>query len=92
MGWIRTVCSNYESPVSLNLDFGPEDPGILVTQSLHKQQAGMGQALTNFEKDAHIKGQKRYVDHKHFNHAYLKFIYFKLLLSPFMPHSPLTHI
>lgn len=63
---------NHLSP--LNLDFGPEDPGILVTQSLHKQQAGMGQASQILKKDAHIKGQKRYVDHKHFNHAYLKFV------------------
>lgn len=58
----------------LNFDLGPEDPGILVTQSLHKQQAGMGQASQILKKDAHLKGQKRYVDHKHFNHAYLKFV------------------
>lgn len=63
---------NHLSP--LNLDLGPEDPGILVTQSLHKQQAGMGQASQILKKDSHIKGQKRYVDHKHFNHAYLKFV------------------
>lgn len=60
------------SPLSLN--FGPDDPGILVTQSLHKQQAGMGQASQILKKDSHLKGQKRYVDHKHFNHAYLKFV------------------
>lgn len=30
------------SPLLLNL--GPDDPGILVTQSLHKQQVGMAQA------------------------------------------------
>ena len=60
------------SPLLLNL--GPDDPGILVTQSLHKQQAGMAQASQILKKDAHIKGQKRYVDHKHFNHAYLKFV------------------
>lgn len=58
----------------LNYDLGPDDPGILVTQSLHKQQAGMGQASQILKKDSHIKGQKRYVDHKHFNHAYLKFV------------------
>ena len=60
------------SPLLLNL--GPDDPGILVTQSLHKQQAGMAQASQILKKDSHIKGQKRYVDHKHFNHAYLKFV------------------
>ena len=60
------------SPLLLNL--GRDDPGILVTQSLHKQQAGMAQASQILKKDSHIKGQKRYVDHKHFNHAYLKFV------------------
>ena len=60
------------SPLLLNL--GSDDPGILVTQSLHKQQAGMAQASQILKKDSHIKGQKRYVDHKHFNHAYLKFV------------------
>ena len=58
----------------LNIDLGPDDPGILVTQSLHKQQAGMGQASQILKKDSHIKGQARYVDHKHFNNAYLKFV------------------
>ena len=60
------------SPLLIN--YGPEDPGILVTQSLHKQQAGMAQASQILKKDAHIKGQSRYVDHKHFNNAYLKFV------------------
>lgn len=64
--------TNSLSPLSLN--YGPNDPGILVTQSLHKQQAGLAQTSQILKKDAHIKGQKRYVDHKHFNHAYLKFV------------------
>lgn len=58
----------------LELDYGPQDPGILVTQSLHKQQAGLAQTSQILKKDAHIKGQSRYVDHKHFNNAYLKFV------------------
>lgn len=58
----------------LNLELGPDDPGILVTQSLHKQQAGLAQTSQILKKDSHIKGQKRYVDHKHFNNAYLKFV------------------
>ncbi|TSO26777.1 putative ornithine decarboxylase [Lactobacillus sp. LL6] len=60
------------SPLLIN--YGPDDPGILVTQSLHKQQAGMAQASQILKKDAHLKGQARYVDHKHFNNAYLKFV------------------
>lgn len=58
----------------LSLEYGPEDPGILVTQSLHKQQAGLAQTSQILKKDVHIKGQARYVDHKHFNNAYLKFV------------------
>lgn len=58
----------------LELTYGPDDPGILVTQSLHKQQAGMAQTSQILKKDSHLKGQKRYVDHKHFNNAYLKFV------------------
>ncbi|AKP68305.1 putative ornithine decarboxylase [Companilactobacillus ginsenosidimutans] len=63
---------NHLSP--LGLDYGPDDPGILVTQSLHKQQAGLAQTSQILKKDKHLKGQKRYVDHKHFNNAYLKFV------------------
>src|SRR5699024_8409183 len=48
----------------LSLEYGPEDPGILVTQSLHKQQAGLAQTSQILKKDAHLKGQERYVDHK----------------------------
>lgn len=59
---------------ALNQEYGPDDPGILVTQSIHKQQAGMGQASQILKKDAHLKGQQRYVDHKHFNNAYLKYV------------------
>ncbi|MFT9273125.1 MAG: putative ornithine decarboxylase [Liquorilactobacillus nagelii] len=58
----------------LNRDYRPQDPGILVTQSIHKQQAGMGQVSQILKKDSHLRGQKRYVDHKHFNHAYLKYV------------------
>lgn len=54
----------------LLLDLNEEDPGILVTQSVHKQQAGFSQASQIHKKDKHIKGQKRYVDHKRFNNAF----------------------
>ncbi|MFT9457638.1 MAG: putative ornithine decarboxylase [Liquorilactobacillus hordei] len=53
---------------------GQEDPGILVTQSIHKQQAGIAQSSQILKKDSHIKGQERYIDHKHFNHTYLKYV------------------
>ena len=42
----------------LLLELNENDPGILVTQSVHK-------------KDKHIKGQDRYVNHKRFNNAFM---------------------
>ncbi|WDF83822.1 ornithine decarboxylase [Lacticaseibacillus pabuli] len=58
----------------LQLDLGPDDPGIIVTQSVHKQQSGLAQTSQIHKKDSHIKGQSRYVSHAQFNHAYLKHV------------------
>lgn len=58
----------------LQYKYTADDPGILVTQSIHKQQAGLAQTSQILKKDSHIKEQKRYVDHKHFNNAYLKYV------------------
>ncbi|PHY97281.1 ornithine decarboxylase [Ligilactobacillus salivarius] len=58
----------------LQYQYTDDDPGILVTQSIHKQQAGLAQTSQILKKDSHIKEQKRYVDHKHFNNAYLKYV------------------
>lgn len=58
----------------LQVELGPDDPGILVTQSVHKQQAGLAQTSQILKKDAHIRGQERYIDHKRFNNAYLKYV------------------
>lgn len=55
----------------LLLELGPNDPGILVTQSVHKQQAGLSQASQVHKKDRHIKGQERYVNHKRMNNAFM---------------------
>ncbi len=65
----------------LLLELGPDDPGIIVTQSVHKQQAGFSMASQIHKKDSHIKGQKRYCDHKHFNNAYMMYA----STSPFYP-------
>ena len=65
----------------LLLDLKPDDPGILVTQSIHKQQAGFSQTSQIHKKDSHLKGQKRYVDHKRFNNAYMLYA----STSPFYP-------
>ena len=55
----------------LLLDLGPEDPGIFVSQSIHKQQAGFSMTSMVHKKDAHIKGQDRYVPHKRVNNAFM---------------------
>ena len=65
----------------LLLELGPNDPGILVTQSVHKQQAGFSQTSQIHKKDKHIKGQDRYVDHKHFNNSFMM----HASTSPFYP-------
>ena len=54
----------------LLLELGPDDPGIFVTQSVHKQQAGFSQSSYIHKKDSHIQGQKRYLDYKRFNNSY----------------------
>ena len=57
----------------LLLELGPEDPGIFVTQSVHKQQAGLEMSSQILKKDSHIKGQKRYVNHKRLNNSYMQY-------------------
>lgn len=65
----------------LLLELTPDDPGILVTQSVHKQQAGFSQASQIHKKDNHISGQSRYVSHKRFNNAFMMHV----STSPFYP-------
>lgn len=65
----------------LLLDLNGNDPGILVTQSIHKQQAGFSQTSQIHKKDSHIKGQRRYVDHKRFNNSFMMYA----STSPFYP-------
>lgn len=65
----------------LLLELGPEDPGIVVTQSVHKQQAGFSQTSQIHKKDSHIKGQDRFVNHKRFNNAFMM----HASTSPFYP-------
>nr|WP_318384960.1 ornithine decarboxylase SpeF [uncultured Enterobacter sp.] len=67
------------SPLLLTLN--ADDPGILVTQSVHKQQAGFSQTSQIHKKDSHIKGQPRYVPHKRLNNAFMM----HASTSPFYP-------
>lgn len=65
----------------LLLELGPDDPGIFVTQSVHKQQAGFSQTSQIHKKDSHIKGQDRYCNHKRVNNAFMM----HASTSPFYP-------
>lgn len=65
----------------LLLELNENDPGILVTQSVHKQQAGFSQASQIHKKDNHISGQARYVNHKRFNNSFMMHV----STSPFYP-------
>ncbi len=65
----------------LLLELNENDPGILVTQSVNKQQAGFSQTSQIHKKDSHIKGQPRYVPHKRMNNAFMM----HASTSPFYP-------
>ena len=68
------------SPMRLE-DLGPEMAGLFSTQSVHKQGAGFSQASQIHKRDAHIRGQRRYVEHKRFNESFLM----NASTSPFYP-------
>jgi arginine/lysine/ornithine decarboxylase len=68
------------SPMRLG-KLAPEMPGLFSTQSVHKQGAGFSQASQIHKRDEHIRGQKRYVEHKRFNEAFL----INASTSPFYP-------
>ena len=65
----------------LLLELGPEDPGIFVTQSVHKQQAGFSQTSQIHKKDNHLRGQTRFCPHKRLNNAFM----LHASTSPFYP-------
>ena len=56
-------------------------PGLFSTQSVHKQGAGFSQASQIHKRDEHIRGQRRYVEHKRFNESFLM----NASTSPFYP-------
>ncbi len=62
-------------------DLGPESPGIIATQSTHKQLARFSQASQIHMKDRHITGQKRRVEHRRFNESFMQ----HASTSPFYP-------
>jgi ornithine decarboxylase len=60
---------------------GPDAPGIIATQSTHKQLASFSQASQIHIKDRHIRGQKRRVEHRRFNESFMQ----HASTSPFYP-------
>jgi ornithine decarboxylase len=68
------------SPMRLE-NLKPEMAGLFSTQSVHKQGAGFSQASQIHKRDEHIKGQKRFIEHKRFNEAFLMYC----STSPFYP-------
>ena len=60
---------------------GPDSPGVIATQSTHKQLASFSQASQIHMKDRHIRGQKRRVEHRRFNESFMQYA----STSPFYP-------
>ena len=58
-----------------------EAPGIIATQSTHKQLASFSQASQIHVRDSHIRGQRRRVEHRRFNEMFLM----HASTSPFYP-------
>jgi ornithine decarboxylase/arginine decarboxylase len=56
-------------------------PGIIATQSTHKQLASFSQASQIHVRDRHIAGQRRRVEHRRFNESFLQ----HASTSPFYP-------
>lgn len=65
----------------LLLELNENDPGIFVTQSVHKQQAGFSQTSQIHKKDNHIRGQAHFCPHKRLNNAFM----LHASTSPFYP-------
>lgn len=68
------------SPMRLER-LGPNMPGLFSTQSVHKQGAGFSQASQIHKRDEHIKDQRRFINHKRFNEAFMM----HASTSPFYP-------
>jgi ornithine decarboxylase len=72
----------YRGRFAMGLDrLGPDAPGIMATQSTHKQLAGFSQASQIHVRDSHIDGQSRRLEHRRFN----EFFMMHASTSPFYP-------
>ncbi len=62
-------------------DLDDRAPGIIATQSTHKQLASFSQESQIHMRDRHIRGQERRVEHRRFNESFL----IHASTSPFYP-------
>ena len=75
-----------ESLSPLTLVLTDKDPGLLVTQSVHKQLAGFSQTSQILKKDSHLRGKNRYLPDDVLDNAFLM----NISTSPYFPSSPLS--
>jgi ornithine decarboxylase len=66
---------------AMSLKLTEKDPGVIATQSTHKQLAGFSQASQIHVRDAHIRNQPFRVNHKRFNELFMM----QASTSPFYP-------
>jgi len=65
----------------MGLELTDKDPGVIATQSTHKQLAGFSQASQIHVRDAHIRGKPFRMNHKRFNEMFM----LQVSTSPFYP-------
>ena len=72
----------YERRFAMGLtDLNENSPGVVATQSTHKQLASFSQASQIHRRDSHIRGQRRRVEHRRFNESFMQYA----STSPFYP-------
>jgi ornithine decarboxylase/arginine decarboxylase len=72
----------YERRFAMGLkNLGEASPGVVATQSAHKQLASFSQASQIHVRDRHIRGQRRRVEHRRFNEGFMQ----HASTSPFYP-------
>jgi ornithine decarboxylase len=71
----------FHNNCAMGLKVTADDPGIISTQSTHKQLSGFSQASQICVKDKHIEGQQRHCGHQRFNEFYM----LHASTSPFYP-------
>ncbi len=72
----------YERRYAMGLkDLNESSPGVVATQSTHKQLASFSQASQIHVRDRHITGQRRRVEHRRFNEGFMQ----HASTSPFYP-------